>query len=1353
MNRVLKGIAATGIGALLAAGALIAPVATAALPQIPTVADLRDTSTTQPRWLSVPYSRTVINPFAFEEVGATTERSEIEYSGGTNLPLSNGFYAHDEAIHVKNILNVYEKGAEAPEYSLNESFDSQAATEAAGWTLRDATSVYSGGKVTVTNSGAEWGYLQSPLVNFSPGDQPLLTVHVPSISPANGLWSIEAHFVGGSGPEVVKFQPDSSVTGEFTVELAKKLAEAGRTGAQQFRLRLWASTYNTGSSNVSVTFDSISIHKIGENDFPSTGQAVGWETNFDNVSGWSGPSNGSIVASAGEGVIALGSSGDAWGAATTQISGLNVDTYPLLSLKASSGTGEWAVKVNSGSGDIPLQVDTASHGVFTYNLRALTGWTGSKNFTLKVFQVGHNTSTRFDRIAIHSGGSSSVFEANNVDYAWTPASVTMRGTYDNITVDTEDYFSTGQIDGLVRKISATGDGDLAVGGVLEHSNPAYDAATRTITVTGPYASRSVALPLDSEVRFYGGLQSFKNGDPGTAAPTSSSGYWSAALPADGTDRYIGIAWAVAGESDAATQSRTAARASRDEQASGIAHWTQHWNEYLGSVPALEDYSINRVADGGVQSDRMRVFYFYAWINLEMNVLPATPETGNLYAQVGTGKPSLWMHGTPGTKNVASWDSLLGMQQLVYTNPSASWDSFIGMMKSVKMDGPAPTDTNGVDAKGGLKGESLPSRKAQTAWILYSVTGDEAKLQSIFDELHAHLIWESHNLRWIFGSNDATDERDSEFVASLIYDLKFAVRIADLLGHNDLSAQYTSLITSLTRDYEDWFFPTTQDGAGKVWPTVQKVFLETSRTSIPEHPETEGQPYRDQKGRWVRQGLSYYTTTALVADELGANFKAKVLQRHEWDYDDNRQLAGLGRIRVKAPDVQLITYGLLDAGAFGDYTRQDLLDQANVLVNSFNRDMVIAKWFAEVYHETGNGAVGGHIKASGVRPSLFGISNFIDFMLISNGYRLDEGTPTFLRLEGATGGVSGLTHRNQKFGFDIDGTTIRLSGAAVGHGGLPPTIDVSETGVSHTPEGGYQASTDASLSSLSVGGTSLSGFSAGKTDYAVELPAGTTIVPGVTGIATDQRASVTVTPASALPGTTTVLVTAEDGVTTRTYRLAFTVKAAPVDPSTPKDTTIVAPSKVSTRYGVTARVAVNVRADGAVPSGRVEVRAENRILGSAALVRGRATVSLPKNLAVGRLGATVTYVPTGSDFAASSSSLSVNVTKTKIKKVTARVIKPKKSTKKIMRNNPATVRVVLTGTDGARVTGTVRLTAGKHTLGKAKIKKAGSRFVATVKIKAKATTKFKKSANVTARYSGNGTYKSSNHTTTVKVRIR
>jgi hypothetical protein len=89
-----------------------------------------------------------------------------------------------------------------------------------------------------------------------------------------------------------------------------------------------------------------------------------------------------------------------------------------------------------------------------------------------------------------------------------------------------------------------------------------------------------------------------------------------------------------------------------------------------------------------------------------------------------------------------------------------------------------------------------------------------------------------------------------------------------------------------------------------------------------------------------------------------------------------------------------------------------------------------------------------------------------------------------------------------------------------------------------------AGTDTSLSDLTLDGTTITGFASLSENYAVVLPAGTTVVPTVTAATTDAGASAVVTAAASLPGNTTIAVTAADGVTTSTITVAFTIDPTP-----------------------------------------------------------------------------------------------------------------------------------------------------------------------------------------------------------------
>ncbi|MFC2129294.1 T9SS type A sorting domain-containing protein [Bacteroidota bacterium] len=99
------------------------------------------------------------------------------------------------------------------------------------------------------------------------------------------------------------------------------------------------------------------------------------------------------------------------------------------------------------------------------------------------------------------------------------------------------------------------------------------------------------------------------------------------------------------------------------------------------------------------------------------------------------------------------------------------------------------------------------------------------------------------------------------------------------------------------------------------------------------------------------------------------------------------------------------------------------------------------------------------------------------------------------------------------------------------------------------------SDDATLSDLTLGGTTVTGFAAGTITYDVELAAGTSSAPAIAGVATHPNATLVPTDAASLPGASTVVVTAEDGTTVITYTVNFTVAVALSDDATLSDLTL------------------------------------------------------------------------------------------------------------------------------------------------------------------------------------------------------
>lgn len=86
---------------------------------------------------------------------------------------------------------------------------------------------------------------------------------------------------------------------------------------------------------------------------------------------------------------------------------------------------------------------------------------------------------------------------------------------------------------------------------------------------------------------------------------------------------------------------------------------------------------------------------------------------------------------------------------------------------------------------------------------------------------------------------------------------------------------------------------------------------------------------------------------------------------------------------------------------------------------------------------------------------------------------------------------------------------------------------------------YSASPDdTSLSDLTIDGVTINGFTSTGSTYDVLLSEGTTVVPTVVATTTSANATNAVTDATSIPGTTSILVTAEDGTTTNTVTINF-----------------------------------------------------------------------------------------------------------------------------------------------------------------------------------------------------------------------
>jgi hypothetical protein len=98
-------------------------------------------------------------------------------------------------------------------------------------------------------------------------------------------------------------------------------------------------------------------------------------------------------------------------------------------------------------------------------------------------------------------------------------------------------------------------------------------------------------------------------------------------------------------------------------------------------------------------------------------------------------------------------------------------------------------------------------------------------------------------------------------------------------------------------------------------------------------------------------------------------------------------------------------------------------------------------------------------------------------------------------------------------------------------------------------GGGGTGNVATLNEIQINDMPLEGFNPTIMTYDVVLPIGTSDVPTVTATATSENASVVITDASDLPGSTTIEVTSEDMTNVMTYTLNFTVAVPIAEPTT------------------------------------------------------------------------------------------------------------------------------------------------------------------------------------------------------------
>lgn len=561
----------------------------------------------------------------------------------------------------------------------------------------------------------------------------------------------------------------------------------------------------------------------------------------------------------------------------------------------------------------------------------LGGYVGTQVIRLpKVVRVGMVDAAHADGVPERSATRSTT---------WYPYKLTFQATFANgVSLSGTDFFVNRDAT-LVRVLEARGAAGKLLdleGTAAKNGQVTWDESSQTLVVRldqGYYALRFVRLSEDA-----------LKAEPLVVKPSVKSGVWHVQLPLEsgGASYGIGFGFATDRESSAAALAR-AKQAFDQPVGKSLAAAKSTMDQFLSRVPAPKHWGLDRVDAFGVTPQMHRQSYYMAWAFLYQSLIDVLPENPAFpYPQMSLGKGALWDGGERTSPATCGWESFLGIQWLAFVEPDIAWQAYEGIMTR-------------VDERGRLGGESLPSRKAQTAWILFQQKADAKRLAAAYPAIKRYLLWREQNPRWIWGENkhNVADEKDMEFVVSWLFDIDYAAKIATVLGLKDEAAFWQSKTKPMVDNMGKWFFS---------------------------DPKALHQFYFANSGAYVQSGRDE-VRPAMVLSGLGIpNLPPTMVTRMmEWFRKIHKPKASAdGFDYLKYPDNNFLAYGLMERN------EPDGVE----FIEAVLRDCIRGGEFAE----TLEGGAGAEPRTGGVKPSLFTAMNIIEFSWLLNGVRYDSGRP-------------------------------------------------------------------------------------------------------------------------------------------------------------------------------------------------------------------------------------------------------------------------------------------------------------------------------------------------------------------------
>ena len=658
---------------------------------------------------------------------------------------------------------------------------------------------------------------------------------------------------------------------------------------------------------------------------------------------------------------------------------VDLDATPYVVLQVEGTKGQWALKVNDGkSPDVSLEMGAWGPGTYTYDVKAATKWSGKKTFRVVLFAVGLPGSwTTFSGLRF-VGTRADAPHLSRTSFAWAPHALQSSAQFlsPKVKIDSTVFLPDESAVAQVVRLAEGGPEKLVLTGQFTQAKVHWDAKRNAVVVeSDEYTAR---IAVGREARWLGTCDSWPGLLAGAPQTDLRSGVWAVAVDGvkAGEDVVVEARFAPKGQKLPDTvsdlSSAVIAKSLEDRKAD--------WDKRLAGVPEPLDFRLHRVDPKGIRTDAIRRMYYKAWAFLISNTLPEMPENQYPYPQVACGKPSLWAEGHPKSAPSAQWESMIGMQFLSWLDPETAWRSFEGMMTLVDKDGL-------------MGGEGLPSRHVQTAWMLYSATGDSKRLGEVYPALKRMLLWKILDPRWVYRDFVPSGQRDLQFVTHALIDAGFAIRIARVLNMPEEEKLWQTQIKALAADADKWFWDDNGTGPYEIFNV-------------------------DSKGR-----AALHSSWNLEAVALPKGLLTEAHEKSNFDLfksmiSPNAPFAGT--VLCKHPSYQFTMLGVW---------RHGLVDDAAAMAEAIMREITMAGEFAECYSITFPP------RPEGVIPSMFGVANIIDGALWHNGVIVGDGLPIIAHVPGARG-VKNLRLKGGPMSIKFTGDDVELSGKGLAELAVP-----------------------------------------------------------------------------------------------------------------------------------------------------------------------------------------------------------------------------------------------------------------------------------------------------------------------------